>query len=236
MSKRQVLREKRLQQERTQRIVIIIGMVIIAVALVGWAILAQRPVEGIVSAKPSIERPQVNFNAMGDPNAPVKIIEYSDFQCPYCKKFTDDTEPQIVTAYVKTGKVYFEYHSVGPSSIGAESARAAEAAYCAGDQGKFWGMHDAIFANQGAENSGVMDDSHLLAIAKTVPSLDSAQFESCFSAGKYKDKIVQDGADAKAAGVNSFPSFMINGKLVVGALSFSEFQKEIDTALAATGK
>jgi len=251
MSKRQELREKHLQQERTQRIVIIIGVVIIAVALVGWAILAQRPVEGIVSAKP-IERPQVNFNAMGNPNAPVKIIEYSDFQCPYCKKFTDNTEAQIVDAYVKTGKVYFEYRALG--FVGAESGRAAEAAYCAGDQGKFWEMHDAIFANQGAENSGALNDNHLLAFAKTISGLDIKKFSDCFGSGNYADRTKQDLAEANknvpaasnyaelvaakqygADGIST-PVFLVNGRIIPGALPFSEFQKEIEAALAAAGK
>ena len=78
---------------------------------------------------------QQNGNTLGDPNAPVKIIEYADFQCPYCQRFWQETEPQIIAAYVKTGKAFYEYRSVG-AFIGQESADAAEAAYCAGDRSK----------------------------------------------------------------------------------------------------
>src|SRR5688572_10336155 len=138
MSKRQQLREKHRQQERLQRIGLVLIMVLVGAGVVGWAIAAQRPVEGIVQVT-SVPRPQAKFNATGNPDAPVKIIEYSDFQCPYCRNFWRDTEDQLIDQYVKTGKVYFEYRSVG-LFIGPESARAAEVAYCAGDQEKFWEM------------------------------------------------------------------------------------------------
>jgi protein-disulfide isomerase len=225
------LREKHRQQERLQRIGLVLVMVLIGVTVVGWVMAAQRPVEGIVQVT-SIPRPQAKFNAVGDPNAPVKITEYSDFQCPYCRNFWRDTEDQLIDQYVKTGKVYFEYRSVGVF-IGPESARAAEAAYCAGDQEKFWEMHDTIFANQGAENAGALDDTHLIIFARRI-GLDMTQFGDCFD-GKYSGRVAQDKADATAAGINSTPSFLINGKLVEGYLTFDQIQPEIDAALAAAG-
>jgi len=253
MSKRQELRNKRRQQENVQRIGVVVVMALIAAAIVGWIYLAQRPLEGIVQLTPT-PRPQVNFSSTGDPNAPIKIIEYADFQCPFCRQFWHDTEAQLVAAYVKTGKVYLEYHSVG-LFIGPESVRAAEAAYCAGDQGKFWEMHDTIFANQGTtENSGALDDAHLTVFAKNV-GLDMTQFNDCFGSGKYASRVTQDGADAAknipaapnypqlvadqkyAASGISTPTFLLNGKLLAGgALTFSEFQTEIEAALAAAGK
>lgn len=234
MSKRQELRNKRRQQENLQRLGIIVLFVLIAAAAVGWIYLAQRPLEGIVQLTPT-PRPQVNFSSTGDPNAPVKIIEFADFQCPFCRNFWRDTEAQVVDAYIKTGKVYLEYHSMG-LFIGPESARAAEAAYCAGDQGKFWEMHDTIFANQGAsENSGALDDAHLATFAKNI-GLDMAKYNDCFGSNKYATKISDDQAAGAKAGVTSTPTFIINGKLVSGALTFSEFQTEVEAALTAAGK
>lgn len=232
MSKRQELREKRRSQERLQRILIILGMAVIAVAIVGWVILSQKAPEGIVQITP-VARPQANANAAGDPNAPVKIIQYADFQCPHCKTFADGAEAQIMETYVKTGKVYFEYHSVG-GFLGPESARTAEAAYCAGDQQKFWEMHDTIYANQGrgAHNSGAFDNAHLTIFARDI-GLDMPQFNDCFGGGKYKGKVSQDQLDATQAGIQSTPSFLINGKLIAGAQPFSVFQQEIEAALAA---
>jgi protein-disulfide isomerase len=233
MSKRQELRAKRAQQERTQRILIIAGVAIIALAIVLLLALPAirdwtQPV-GDIKEHPLMNRPQVKFNGMGDPNAPVKIIEYSDFQCPYCGKFTLDTEQQLIDAYVATGKVYFEYHSFGVF-IGEESGRAAEAAYCAGDQNKFWEMHDIIFANQTGENVGAYTDKRLTAFAKKL-GLEMGAFNDCFTSGKYADQVKQDGVAGQQAGVKATPSFTINGKLFEGAQPFSAFKTEIDALL-----
>jgi protein-disulfide isomerase len=233
MSKRQELRAKRAQQERMQRILIIAGVAVIAIAIVLLVALpsiieASKPV-GEIKEHPLMNRPQVKLNGMGDPNAPVKITEYSDFQCPYCGKFTIDTEQQLIDAYIATGKVYFEYHSMG-GFIGTESARSAEAAYCAGDQGKFWEMHDIIFANQTGENVGDFTDKRLTAFASKL-GLDMGVFNGCFTSGKYADQVNLFFAAGQQAGVKATPSFTINGKLVEGALPFSAFKTEIDALL-----
>jgi protein-disulfide isomerase len=229
MSKRQEMREKRARQDRNQRILMIVGISVVAIAVALFLILPTLQPVGTIKEHPIMNRPQVNLNGMGDPNAPVKIIEYSDFQCPYCAKFTTETEQQLIDAYIATGKVYFEYHSFGVF-IGPESGRTAEAAYCAGDQQKFWEMHDIIFANQGAENAGVFSDKYLTALAAKV-GLDAGKFSDCFTSGKYSAKVNQDGVDAQAAGVKATPSFTINGKLVEGAQPFSVFQSEIEVLL-----
>jgi len=229
MSKRQEMRDKRARQERNQRILIIAGVAVIALAFALLLILPTlQPVGAIAKAVP-INRPQVKFNAMGDPNAPVKIIEYSDFQCPYCAQFVSNTEQQIIDTYIATGKVYFEYRSFG-EFIGPESARAAEAAYCAGDQESFWEMHDIIFANLTGENVGAFTDNRLLAFAANI-GLDTAKFAQCFNSGTYADKVEQDGLAAMQAGIQATPSFLINGKLLEGAQPFSVFQAEIEALL-----
>lgn len=168
-------------------------------------------------------------STMGDPNAPVKIVEYSDFQCPFCRRFAEETEPQIVETYVNTGKVFFEYRSVG-AFIGQESADAAEAAYCAGDQGKFWQYHDTLFANWTGENVGDFTNAKLKQFAGTL-SLDRTAFDKCLDTGKYTDRLAQDVANAQTDGVRATPSFLINGKLLEGAQPFDAFQKAIDEAL-----
>jgi protein-disulfide isomerase len=229
MSKRQEMRDKRARQERNQRILIIAGVTIIAVAVALLLILPSLKPVGTIADHPLMNRPQVNLNGMGDPNAPVKIIEYSDFQCPYCGKFTLDTEQQLIDAYIATGKVYFEYRSFG-EFIGAESRRSAEAAYCAGDQQKFWEMHDLIFANQAGENQGAFTDKRLAAFA-TKLGLNMTTFNDCFNSGKYAAKVAQDGVDGAALGVKATPSFGINGTLFEGAQPFSAFQAAIDALL-----
>ena len=168
-------------------------------------------------------------NTMGDPNAPVKIIEYADFQCPYCRRHWQETEPQIIDAYVKTGKVYYEYRSVG-AFLGPESGAAAEAAYCAGDQGKFWEYHGTLFSHWTGENVGDFTDEKLRQYAASL-GLDQAAFDSCLRSRKYADRLQQDVQDAKADGIKATPSFLVNGTLIEGAEPFAVFQQVIDAAL-----
>ena len=253
MSKRQELRERRARQTKMQRIMLIGGglLVVAAIALF-FIVSANQPVGEIVMPE-SKTRPQVNFNAMGNPNAPVKIINYSDFKCSYCGRFATTTEHQIVEAYVATGIVYFEYRSVG-QFLSPESARAAEAAYCAGDQGKFWEMHDIIFENLlEGPTRGQFSDSRLVAFAEKL-NINMGTFRDCFNNGKYAARLLEDQqnaarditsttnyADLVAAGQYSSgglstPSFVINGRLIPGAMPFEVFQQEIEAALAAAGQ
>lgn len=241
MSKRQIMREKRQRQARMQRIgviaVIVIGALLVAAALIYPNL---KPVGEVASAD-SYERPMVNANAMGDPNAPIKIEEFSDYQCPFCARFSEETERQIVESYVTDGTVYFVYRSFG-NFIGPESQAAAEAAYCAGDQNKYWEYHDILFANQTGENVGAYTDRRLQAFAETL-SLDMEAFNDCFNSGKYSDQVDQDKADGVAAGVTGTPAFVlsytVNGEVktrfINGAQPFSEFQTQIEGALAEMG-
>ena len=229
MSKRQELREKRAKSERNQRVYLIVGVVLVALAIAAFLILPTLKPVGTITEAPVRTRNSVSFNSVGDPNAKIKIVEYSDYQCPYCKRFTDETEQLLLDSYINTGKVYFEYRTFG-LFIGDESLRAGEASYCAGDQEKFWDMHDLIFANQNGENVGTFADARLVAFAQKL-GLDMTKFNDCFNSNKYKDKVLQDGVDGQAAGVKATPSFVVNGKLVEGAVPFNAFQAELDPLL-----
>jgi protein-disulfide isomerase len=174
---------------------------------------------------------QITDNALGNLSAPVKIVEYADFQCPFCANFARDTEPALIEKYVKTGKVYFVFRSFG-ALLGPESGRAAEAAYCAGDQGSFWKYHDSLFAHQGAENSAAFADEKLTGFAGAL-GLDMEQFGSCLRLNKYAGRVTRDQADGKEAGVRGTPSFVINGKqLLEGAQPYDAFSSAIDAILA----
>lgn len=168
-------------------------------------------------------------NTMGNPNAPVRIIEYGDFQCPYCLNFWRETEPQLIEEYVNTGVVYFEYRSLG-GFLGEESAWAAEGAYCAGDQGKFWEYHDTLFINWNGENTGNYSKDRLILFAESL-DLDMQTFESCLRDGWHTPTVEQDAADASAAGVRATPTFFINGFMVEGAQPFHVLKEYIEEAL-----
>lgn len=243
MSKRQMMREKRQRQARLQRLgvigIIVVGAILVAAALIYPNL---KPVGEIATpAAAGGDRPKVNDNAMGDPNAPIKIEEFSDFQCPYCARFHEETEPQLASTYVADGTVYFVYRSFG-NFIGPESKAAAEAAYCAGDQNKYWEYHDILFANQTGENVGAFTDRRLQAFAEAL-SLDMSAFNDCLNSGKYSDRVNQDRVDGTAAGVTGTPAFVITYKVngeekqrfISGAYPFSEFQTQIEGALAEMG-
>ncbi len=252
-SKRQEMREKRMRQQRAQRMGVI-GLVSLGVLLLAAAVIYPqvKPI-GEIATPAAVSRPNPQGNGIGDPNAPILIEEFSDFQCPYCARFSDETEGQLIAAYVETGKVYFRYRSMGNflsdniaragGPPGTESEDAAEAAYCAGDQNKFWEYHDTLFANQTGEGVGDFAPRKLTAYAEAL-GLDMQAFQSCIDSGKYRDQVAQDGVDGAAAGVTGTPSFLltytVNGevrtKLIVGAQQIGAFQAEIEAALAEMGQ
>lgn len=251
LSKRQMRRQEIRRREMRGRL-IGIGLITLGALLVAFLIIWPnvKPVAGIVKAAPN-PRPQADGNHMGDPNAPVKIVEFSDYQCPYCKQFFERTEPLLVTTYVSTGKVYFTYRSAGnwvsshSSTASTESEDAAMAVYCGGDQNMFWQMHDMVFSNnQDIEDGGSFTDRRLASIAEAA-GLDMTQFNACYTSQKFKSQVDQDGRDAASAGVQGTPSFVMtytdaSGKevseLIEGAQPFNIFQQKIDAALAAAGQ
>ncbi|MBI5297501.1 MAG: thioredoxin domain-containing protein [Chloroflexi bacterium] len=242
MNKRELQREKirRARQRDKQKVIWVV--VAFAVIFVGILIAPNlMPAGAIATPEDPITRAQVKDNGAGDPNAPIKIEEYSDFQCPYCAVFSKQTEPYLLNAYVETGQVYFVYRSFG-EFIGPESRAAAEAAYCAGDQGKFWDMHDLLFANQTGENVGNFTNRRVTAFAEKL-ELDMDVFTTCFNGGAYSSRVDQDGVDGRTAGVQATPSFVlsyvVDGQtrtvLIEGAQPFTEFQAKIETALTEMG-
>jgi len=254
VSKRQERREKIRQQEKRGRL-ITIGLIIVGALFIVFAFIYPqlKPIADIVPAK-AAERPNVDRNSMGDPNAPIQITEFSDFQCPFCEQFYNETEPLLVQYYISTGKVKFTYRSGGnwvsqniARSTGApaktESQDAAHAAYCAADQGKFWEMHDALFANnRDVEDQGSFTSRRLSVIAESI-NLDKTEYDDCFDGGKYEDQVQQDLEDALAANITGTPFFIItytvNGetktKTLDGAQPFSTFQVELEAILNEIG-
>lgn len=247
-SKRQERREQTVRKEKRNRLVMI-GLIVLGAAFIVFAIVwpQLRPVAEVVAIDPGTH-PNPNDNSMGDPNAPITIEEFSDFQCPFCERFHKETEPLLRQYYIDTGKVRFVYRSMGNwvsgniGGSGTESQDAALAAYCAGDQNKFWEMHAHLFANVLGEEAGSFTDNRLKAIAEKV-GLDMDQFNSCYDTGKFKDRVQQDLKDGQAANVNGTPGFLViytvNGekksKLIEGAQPFAKFQQELEAALNEIG-
>ena len=161
----------------------------------------------------------------GDASAPVTIIEFSDYECPYCERFYSDALVQLRKEYVDTGKVKIIFRDF-PLSFHANAQKAAEAAECAGEQNKYYGMHDKLFENQA--NISVADiKNYAVQIG-----LDSSAFNACLDSGAMASEVAADFADGQALGVSGTPTFFINGQKLVGAQPFSAFKQIIDAELA----
>lgn len=156
-------------------------------------------------------------------NAPVTIIEFAEFQCPFCGRFARDTFPKIKTNYIDTGKVKFVFRDF---VVHSTAHLAAEASECAHEQGKFWEYHDVLFNNQGS-----LDSDSLKKYASDI-GLDTAKFNSCLDSGKYKSEVDKDISDGRSYGVRGTPTFFINGEKLVGAQPYETFRQAIEKALA----
>lgn len=169
---------------------------------------------------------------LGKPDTPVTIVEFSDFQCPFCRRLWKDTLPQIKEKYLLTGKVKFVYRDFPLSSIHPMAQSSAEAAECADEQGKFWEMHDKIFGEQDKLGTGTIqfDESDLKQWAGEI-GLNKNQFNNCFNSHKYKDEVEKDFNDGARLGVSGTPATFVNGRLVSGAVPFSQFEQIIEAEL-----
>lgn len=165
----------------------------------------------------------------GDENAKVTIVEFSDFQCPFCKAYFDDTDSQIQNQYVKTGKVKFVYRHFPLSSIHPNAQKAAEASECANEQNQFWNFHDLLFQNQDtwASMSATDAENEWITYAGQL-GMDTDQFKSCLDTDKYKTTVDKDTAAGDKAHVDGTPAFFINGYRLTGAQPFSAFQTVIE--------
>lgn len=169
---------------------------------------------------------------LGDLSAPVTIVEYSDFQCPFCGRFFSQTETQVRENYIKTNKVNFVYRHF--AFLSDESKKSAEAVECAKDQGKFWDLHDAIFAAEekdGKEHNGNLNRALFMSMAAGL-GMNTQQFGSCLDSQKYADKVAKDYAGAQTIGVQATPTLFVNGTKIEGAMPYAQFKATIDEALA----
>jgi len=162
---------------------------------------------------------------IGPEDAPVTIIEFSDYQCPYCRRWTEQVEKKLLETY--GDKLRIVYRDFPLTSMHAEALPAAEAANCAGEQGKYWEYHDALFAMK----YGLGQDAYI-AYAKDL-GLDVDKFTACMNEHRYRDEVLADREYALNLGVQSTPTFFVNGIAIVGAQPFEVFQSIIDQELAA---
>ena len=165
---------------------------------------------------------------LGQSNAPVTIVEFADFQCPFCKQFQDTIFPSLKRKYTDTSKAKFYFQDF--PFLGDESQQAAEAAKCSGDQNKFWEYHDLLYANQKAENSGTFSTDNLKKFAVNL-NLDTAKFNTCVDGHVYKTDVETQTQAGQQYGVSATPTVFVNGKRFEGVGQIADYEKTIDEIL-----
>lgn len=238
MSKRQQIREQRMRRQRQQRIIMILivagGALLVAGLLIAPSLRsALTPVGEIIEITPEA-RPLANGKELGNPDAPVLVEVWEDFQCPACRTYSTDIEPLVIQNYVAPGQVRYvfrHYPFIDDRAPTRESDQSANASMCASEQDKFWEYHDYLFANWNRENAGAFSDKRLVAFAEAL-GLDMGEFNACFKENRYKDLIDQDLAAGNQAGVTGTPSVFVNGKIVRPGFvpSYEEIAQAIDAA------
>lgn len=240
ISKRQERRAK-IQREQKRQRMIILGLIGLGAVLLVMAIaLPQlRPVDDIITVTPAA-LPQADGLSVGDPNAPVTIDVFEDFQCPACQFFTESIETLVIENLVATGKARYVFHNYsfldgnGAGSSG-ESDQAANASMCANEQGKFWEMHSIMYANLNGENQGTFSDRRLQAMAESI-GLDMDAFNACFNANKYEDEIQADFDLGEEMGVTGTPTVFVNGARVGEPGKIASYQEIEQAVNAAVGE
>ncbi len=191
----------------------------------------QPPVAPTEPPPPTKAEPKITDEdpVLGDSNAKLTIVEFGDFQCPFCGRFHKDTLSQIKKDYIETGKVKFVFKHL--AFLGKESTDAANAAECAKEQGKFYEYHDELYNNQSGENQGAFAINNLKKFAINI-GLNASQFNQCLDTQKYNAHVQADNAEANRLGFNSTPSTVIGDTPIIGAQPYNSFKTIIDQKLS----
>jgi protein-disulfide isomerase len=211
-----------------------VGAVVVAFALLRQP-AAAAPTNELTSPVARIPAGLSSGRVLGNNDAPVTIEIWSDFQCPACRSLAVDTEPSIIATYVVTGKAKLVYHDAAFQGQRGnpnydESVAAGAGARCAADQGKFWEMHDWLFANWAGENEGAFRAERLRSIAGAA-RLDMAAYDSCIAAGDMQPAVRAETQQGVAAGINSTPTLFVNGAKMSGAPTVAQLSRLIEAAL-----
>lgn len=164
----------------------------------------------------------------GDESAPVTIVEYADFKCPYCQVYYNQVEKRLFDEYVKTGKAKYIYANF--AFLGDESKQAGNASKCAQEQGKFWEYHELLFESQAGEDRADLSESKLVSLGR-MAGVEISKFTSCVKEGRYLSVVEEETLAGRRSGVTGTPTVFINGTMIVGAQDYTAFSSVVDSAL-----
>ncbi|WP_286958511.1 DsbA family protein [Arsenicicoccus sp. UBA7492] len=240
---------------RSREVVVLSVLLVVAVVIIGMLLLRPPAQQAAAPAQPgatqqSGSRPATPSTpttqgkvtdtarripgdplALGKVDAPVVMIEYADYACPFCAKFAMETQPELVKKYVDAGVLRIEWHDL--VIFGDKSQRAAQAARAAGAQGRFWQFHHALFAASPTSGHPDLTDDRLLGFARTAGVRDLAAFQKAMTSSAVEEAVGRETQVARQLGATSTPVFVINGTPVVGAQPAEVFTQVIDQAAAA---
>jgi protein-disulfide isomerase len=209
---------------------VVLGVVAAVGGALIWSRVQDRPAPIELPANTTV---QAEGYLRGDPNAPISIIEFADFECPGCGQFAMLQGPDIKSRIIDAGLANFRFYDFPLTQIHANTLMAHLSAACASDQGKFWEMHDQLFANQPDWASQVTNNplKFMQGYAQAI-GLDMAMFNECVKSQKHMGRISANAAEGNKLGVNSTPTLMINNRLYPGALSYDAIRKIVDSLRA----
>lgn len=220
-------------------VVTLIVVVLAGGAWLAYSVLGRSRSEDVPAPPPPLSAAQAALEggrelgvAKGNPQAPLVIQEFADYQCPACATFAALTARGIDEQYVKTGKVHWIFYDFPLTNIHPNALPAAQAARCAGAQGNFWGMHDLLFARQ-REWAGERNPIARFKEYARALRLDADALATCVESGQFRDIVLQSQARAERLGVQSTPTFYIGRRAVSGAFPYDEFAAWIEQSLAA---
>src|SRR3989338_487209 len=215
------------------------GTILIAAIIISGSILyANRDKSGVGNdnqAPQGQQRNKVDISidnapVLGNPKAKVTIVEFADFRCPFCERFSNQTGSQIIKNYVDTGKARFVFKHF--AFLGQQSVWAAEASECAKEQWKFWEYHNWLYQNQAPESDlAYYSKTNLTKYAGNIAGIDTVRFASCLNKCAYSKNVAKDLSQGQSAGVTGTPTVFINGVAIVGAQPYAVFKSAIEEAL-----
>jgi len=212
---------------------IIIGIIVVVI-VAGIAAISMNP-DSIKAGNLGVTKLSLDTRSgspvLGDASSSVTIVEFGDYQCPFCKRWNENTKPAIEKNLIETGKVsliYVDFPIIGPDSITVHAG-----SYCAAEQGLYWEYHDFVYANQGHENDGWANSENLKILASGIDGLDADSFNECLDSKKYEQRVNDNKKIASDAGARSTPTFIIIPKdgpaeLITGAQPYGTFKAIID--------
>ena len=218
------------RQSKRKFITLLALVTLVGAAALAW--VASRPRGGAVTVDPNVAPGTAEPYRMGRPDAPVQMLEFADFECPACANYAVVTGPDVKQRLVETGKLSIQFYDF-PLAMHRNTWQAHHAAACANDQGKFWEMHDRIFAGQTEWNAQATSnpDRVFEGYAREL-GLNEDTFEQCYDSRRHQGRIAANQQFGERTRVGSTPSFVIGGKLYAGSMPFDEIKRIVDSLAA----